>query len=151
MRTNLAAIAIVFWAVGCSGNISPSPTPGGMDNVIANIVLQDVTVLNLRSGDAGCPTSSLHDNAAQLTLVIGDQSASHEVYLLRWKNQAEYDEAADAFNTCLAEYRALNPTMTVNAINSPPWRVYGPSLNGPIGAIIFNALLAAGGGLSPSP
>jgi hypothetical protein len=135
--------------VGCSGISAPSPTPGSMDDVIANIVLQDVTVLNLTSGDAGCPTSSLHDNAAHLTLVIGDQSASHEVYLLRWRNQREYDEAFDDFNACLNEFRAFNGS--VSAINSPPWRVYGPSLNGPIGQIVFNALLATGGGLSPSP
>lgn len=151
MRTNLAAIAIVFWAAGCSGNISPSPTPGGMDDVIANIVLQDVRVLNLTSGDAGCPTSTLHDNAVHLTLVIGAQSASHEVYLLRWKNQAQYDDAADDFATCLEEFRALNPAAPVSAINSPPWRVYGPSLNGPIGPIMLNALRGAGGGAPPSP
>lgn len=133
-------------AVGCSGSITPSPTPGSMDDVIANIVLQDVTVLRLTSGDSGCPTSSLHDNAVHLTLVIGDQSASHEVYLLRWRNQAEYDEAAADFNACLEEYRALNPASAVTAINSPPWRAYGPSLNGPIGVILFNALQATGGG-----
>ena len=137
--------------VGCYGNSTPGPTPGSMDNVIANIVLQDVTVLRLTSGDAGCPTSSLHDNAAHLTLVIGDQSASHEVYLLRWKNQREFDDATADFAACLAEYRAVNPASTVTEITSPPWRAYGPSLNSPIGPIIFNALRAAGGGLSPSP
>lgn len=145
----LAAIVLVMAAAmvgGCYGNNTPGPTPGAMDDVIANIVLQDVTVLHLTSGDAGCPTSSLHDNAVHLTLVIGDQSASHEVYLLRWKNQAEYDDAADDFAACLEEFRALNPANPVSAINSPPWRVYGPSLNGPIGPIIFNALRAAGGG-----
>lgn len=151
MRTTLAVIALAFWAAGCYGNSAPTPTPGSMDDVIANIVLQDVRVLNPRSGDAGCPTSSLHDNAVHLTLVIGAQSASHEVYLLRWKNQREFDDAAADFTACLEEFRALNPTSTVSAINSPPWRVYGPSLNGPIGPIIFNALLAAGGGISPSP
>lgn len=137
--------------VGCYGNSGPGPTPGSMDDVIANIVLQDVTVLRLTSGDAGCPTSSLHDNAAHLTLVIGNQSASHEVYLLRWKNQREFDDATADFTACLDEFRALNPASTVSAINSPPWRVYGPSLDGPIGPILFNALRAAGGGLSPSP
>ena len=141
----LGLLATVFFS-GCYGNNPPGPTPGSMDDVIANIVLQDVTVLNLTSGDPGCPTSSLHDNAVHLTLVIGAQSASHEVYLLRWKNQAEYDEALNDFTACLDEYRALNPTMPVGVINSPPWRVYGPSLNGPIGPILFNALQGAGGG-----
>jgi hypothetical protein len=144
------ALGLPLLVGGCYGNSGPGPTPGSMDNVIANIVLQDVTVHRITSGDAGCTTTMLHDNAVHLTLVIGDQSASHEVYLLRWKNQAEYDEAVDDFTACLEEYRALNPSAPVSAINSPPWRVYGPSLNGPIGPIIFNALLAAGGGITSS-
>ena len=139
-------ILVALLAAGCYGDTGPRPTPGSMDDVIANIVLQNVTVLHLTSGDAGCPTSTLHDNAVHLTIVIGAQSASHEVYLLRWRNQAEYDEAVDDFTACLGEYRALNPQMPVGVINSPPWRAYGPSLNGPIGPILFNALQAAGGG-----
>ena len=146
MRTTVAVIAIVFWAAGCYGAGAPSPTPGSMDDVIANIVLQDVRVLNLTSGDAGCPTSSLHDNAVHLTLVIGAQSASHEVYLLRWKNQRDFDVAEHDFATCVDEYRALHGGQVVGLLNSPPWRGYGPSLGGPIGAIVYNALRAAGGG-----
>jgi hypothetical protein len=151
MRAFLALVFAGLLVVGCYGNNSPGPTPGAMDDVIANIVLQDVTVLHLTSGDAGCPSSALHDNAVHLTLVIGNQSASHEVYLLRWKNQGDFDAAAADFNACLEEYRALNPAAPVSAINSSPWRAYGPSLNGPIGPIIFNALRSAGGSLSPSP
>jgi hypothetical protein len=116
-----------------------------MDDVIANVVLQDVRVLNLTSGDAGCPTSSLHDNAVHLTLVIGAQSASHEVYLLRWKNQADFDAAEHDFATCVDEYRALHGGQVVGLLSSSPWRGYGPSLDGPIGVILYNALRAAGG------
>lgn len=146
-RTRLtAALGLALLVVGCYGNTGPGPTPGSMDDVIANIVLQDVTVLRLTSGDAGCPSSPLHANAVHLTLVIGSQSASHEVYLLRWRKPADYDGAVADFTACLDEFRALNPTAVVSVINSPPWRVYGPSLNGPIGPILFNALRAAGGG-----
>lgn len=145
MKAFTAMLVAASLLVGCYGNTAPGPTPGSMDDVIANIVLQDVTVLHLTSGDAGCPTSSLHDNAVHLTLVIGSQSASHEVYLLRWKNQAEFDEAADDFSSCVEEYRALNPAFRVATVDVPPWRAYGPSLDGPIGVVVFNALQAAGG------
>jgi hypothetical protein len=151
MRAFMVVVLAASLVIGCYGNATPGPTPGSMDDVIANIVLQDVTVLHLTSGDAGCPTSSLHDNAVHLTLVIGAQSASHEVYLLRWKNQAEFDDGADDFAECVDEYRALNPALQVGTLDSAPWRAYGPSLSGPIGVIVFNALRAAGGGLSPSP
>jgi hypothetical protein len=146
VRTLLALATLATLVVGCYGNATPGPTPGSMDDVIANIVLQDVTVLHLTSGDAGCPNSSLHDNAVHMTLVIGAQSASHEVYLLRWKNDAEYGAAEQAFLSCVEEYRVLNPTMRVATLYAPPWRAFGPSLEGPIGVIVFNALRAAGGG-----
>jgi hypothetical protein len=146
----MALVLAASLVMGCYGDNTPGPTPGSMDDVIANIVLQDVTVLHLTSGDAGCPTSSLHDNAVHLTLVVGAQSASHEVYLLRWKNQAEFDGGANDFAACVDEYRALNPAQQVDTLDSSPWRAYGPSLSGPIGAIVFNALRAAGGG-TPQP
>ena len=139
-------VAIALSVGGCYGNNAPGPTPGSMDDVIANIVLQDVTVLHLTSGDPGCPTSSLHDNAVHLTLAIGAQSTANEVYLLRWKNQAELDDGADDFAACVDEYRALNSTLQVGTLDSAPWRAYGPSLSGPIGVIVFNALRGAGGG-----
>ena len=121
-----------------------------MDDVIANIVLQDVTVLHLTSGDAGCPTSSLHDNAAHLTLAIGAQSASHEVYLLRWKNQREFDEAATDFASCLSEFKALNPSAGATEIDAYPWRAYGSGWTTQLGTILANALYATGGA-TPAP
>ena len=122
-----------------------------MDDVIADIVLQDVTVLHLTSGDAGCPTSSLHDNAVHLTVVIGAQNASHEVYILNWKNQAKYDAAASDFGACLSEYSALNPDASVSEVDAFPWRTYGPGWTPQLRTIIANALATAGGGVTPSP
>jgi hypothetical protein len=145
----LAAVALLAAALsvgGCYGDSGAGPTPGAMDDVIANIVLQDVTVLHLTSGDAGCPTSSLHDNAVHLTVAIGAQSASHEIYLLRWKNQRDFDAAAADFAACGSEYLALNPGAQVGFIEASPWRAYGPFWTAQINEIVLNALRAAGGG-----
>ena len=132
--------------VGCYGNTTPGPTPGSMDDVIANIVLQDVTVLHLTSGDPGCTTPTLHDNAVHATVVIGSQSASHDVYVLNWKNQARFDEAANDFAACLEEIRASSPGTVVTEVDAHPWRAYGSGWTPQLRQIIENALRTAGGG-----
>jgi hypothetical protein len=148
----LAALVVLATVLvgGCYGDSGPGPTPGEMDDVIAAIVLQDVTVLHLTSGDAGCPTSALHDNAVHLTLVIGAQNASHEVYLLRWKNQAAFDNAASDFASCVSEFKAGNPSAGVSQLAAYPWRVYGPGWTPQLSTILTNALYDTGGA-TPAP
>lgn len=144
-------VALVLSVGGCYGDSGPGPTPGEMDDVIANIVLQNTTVLHLTSGDAGCPTSALHDNAVHLTVVIDAQNASHEVYLLRWKNQAAFDAAQTDFAACVSEFTAANPGASVTQLDEFPWRAYGPGWTTQLSAILTNALRAAGGGATPAP
>lgn len=147
-----ALLATALSIGGCYGNSGPGPTPGSMDDVIANIVLQDVTVLHLTSGDPGCPTSALHDNAVHLTVAIGAQSASHEIYLLRWKNRADFDAAGPNFAACVSEFKAANPSAGVSELDAYPWRAYGPGWTTQLNTILNNALRASGGGEpSPSP
>lgn len=147
-----ALLAAALSVGGCYGDSGPGPTPGAMDDVIANIVLQDVTVLHLTSGDPGCPTLSLHDNAVHLTVAIGAQSASHEIYLLRWKNQRDFDAAGGDFASCVSEFNAANPSAGVSQFDSFPWRAYGPGWTTQLSTILTNALRAAGGGAaSPTP
>lgn len=124
---------------GCYGDSGPGPTPGTMDDVIAAIVLQNITVLHLISGDAGCSTSSLHENAVHLTAVIGAQDASHEVYLLNWKNQATFDAAANDFAACQSEYETLHPGAALTELDAYPWRAYGPGWT----PELYNKLAAA--------
>lgn len=140
----MALVALLV--TGCYGDSGPGPTPGTMDDVIANIVLQDVTILHLTSGDAGCSVATLHDNAVHATVVIGAQSASHEVYVLNWKNQARFDSAADSFGACLDEVRAANPGGIVAEVDAYPWRAYGPGWTPQLRQIVENALIASGGG-----
>lgn len=145
-RAPALLLVLALASAGCAYLSDPGPTPGAMDDVIANLVLRDVTVLRLVSGDPGCPTSSLTDNAVHLTLVIGAQSASHEVYLLRWKNQATFDANAAAFTDCVAEFQALNPGFQTSRLEVTPWRAYGPAWPAQLQIILEQSLRAAGGG-----
>lgn len=126
---------------GCGSGPGPTATPGSLDDVLAALVLQDVTILHLTSGDPGCPASALHSNAVHLVLVIGAQSASHDVYLLRWRDQADYDAAASLFSDCTTEYGALH-NAPYGAVVVPPWRAYGPFWTAQLETIVVNALSA---------
>lgn len=143
-RLSALALLLALGLVGCGAFQAPAATPAAMDDVIANLVLRDVTVLRLVSGDPGCPTSSFQDNAVHLTLVVGAQSASHEVYLLRWKNQAAFDANASTFDDCVAEFQALG--MGTSRLDVSPWRAYGPTWPAQLQTILEQSLRAAGGG-----
>ncbi|MEP7379410.1 MAG: hypothetical protein ABI725_07620 [Chloroflexota bacterium] len=150
----LAPLAVLVLAVavgGCYGDTGPGPTPGTMDDVIGAIVLQEITVLHLTSGDAGCSTTSLHENAVHMTLVIGAQSASHEVYFFNWKNQAKYDAAAGDFAACMSEFKTSNQSSEVTELDAYPWRAYGPGWTPQLYTKLANALTSVHGQVSTSP
>ena len=113
------------------GGTTPTPSPGNMDDVIANLVLQGVTVHRLTSGDAGCPDTaggSVHDNAVYLEVAIGNQSALHRIHLLRWRRPADFEAGKAAFDACIEEYKALNPGVDVSTLEVGPVACLRPGL-----------------------
>jgi hypothetical protein len=94
--------------------------------------------------------ASLHENAVHMTLVIGAQSASHEVYLLNWKNQAKYDAAAQDFAACMSEFKTHNPGAGVTELDAYPWRAYGPGWTPQLYTKLANALTSVDGQVSPT-
>jgi hypothetical protein len=131
---------LLFAVLGCYGDDGPGPTPGTMDDVIGAIVLQGITVQHLVSGDAGCSTASLHEDAVHMTLVIGEQTAlPYEVYFFNWNSQKKYDAAASDFSACMSEYLSHNPTVHLTELDAFPWRAYGPAWT----PELYNKLAAA--------
>lgn len=124
----------------------PAPSPGTMDDVIAALVLRRVTIHRLVSGDPGCPSSDLQSNAVKLEVSIGDRSASHEIYLLRWRRSSHFADSAQAFADCVVEYQSRNPQQSVSQVESEPWRAYGPGWPPDLGPLILDALRSEGGG-----
>jgi hypothetical protein len=147
----LIAIAAAL-LIGCSGTSMPPPSPGNMDDVIAAFVRRGVTVHRIVSGDAGCPSQPLHDNAVHLEVAVGAQSALKHVYLFRWRKPADFAAAADAFGRCVVEYSASNPGAEATQLHLAPWRAYGP-WDPQLRSIVEGALRANGGVelSSPSP
>lgn len=146
MRTVAAAVLALAILIGCGGSQPPTPTPGTLNDVIANLVLRGANVHNLVSGDPGCPTSALHDNALSLEVALGNQSALHQIYLFRWRRASDFDAAAQAFADCVAEYEALHPGVEVGQLESSPWRAYGTLWTDELETIVRDAVLATEGG-----
>ncbi len=142
----LISLLLALTVAACGNFTAPIPTPGTMDDVIAGLVLRGVTVHRLVSGNAGCPSSELHNNAVMLEVSIDDRSATHAIYLLRWRRASDYAGSAQAFADCVAEYQALNPGQTVSRVESEPWRAYGPGWPPDLAPRLLDALRAAGGG-----
>lgn len=143
----MVALALLLATLlGCGGEQILSPTPGSMDDVLANLVLRGATVHRLVSGDAGCPSSTLHDNAVYMEVALGQQSALHPIYLIRWRRASDYTAGAADFADCVAEYQALHPEAQVGQLESEPWRAYGPFWNEMLESTLRDALRTAGGG-----
>ena len=140
----MALVAVLLTA--CGVFTAPAPTPAEMDDVIAQLVLRGATIHRLVSGDAGCPSSGLHDNAVHMEISLDTQSATHEIYLLRWRRPSDYDAAAQAFTDCVTEYGSLNAGQVVSQVDSNPWRAYGPGWTPQLQQTLVDALHAAGGG-----
>ncbi len=148
-KPHAVMLLVASLVLAACGGATPTPSPGNMDDVIANLVLQGVTVHRLTSGDAGCPNTagdSVHDNAVYLEVAIGSQSVLHRIHLLRWRRPADYEAGQAAFDACIAEFKALNPGVAVSTLEAAPWRAYGPGWNEMLRSILDSALRATGGG-----
>ncbi len=143
----VAVLALLAFAtVACGSFTAPSATPEEMDDVIANLVLRGASIHNPVSGDAGCPSSDLHNNAVRFDVSLGTRSATQQVYLLRWRRTSDFDAGAQAFAECVAEYHALHPNVQLSTLELNPWRAYGPGWSIELGQVISDALAASGGG-----
>jgi len=145
MRAAALALSALL-VVSCGSLEAPAPTPQEMDDVIANLVLLGASIHNPVSGDAGCPNSDLHNNALRFDIALGSQSATRQVYLMRWRRTSDFDAGAQAFAECVAEYHALHPDQQLSTLELNPWRAYGPGWPIELGQVISDALAASGGG-----
>lgn len=144
----LAALALAaLLIIGCGSGpiVAPTPTAAAMDDVIAALVLRRLTIHSLVSGDPGCPSSELHSNAVRMEVAIDDRSATHAIYLLRWRRTDDYAGSAQAFADCVAEFEALNPGQTVSQVESDPWRAYGPGWAPDLAPRLLDAFRSVGG------
>jgi len=137
-RTALVALLVA----GCYASPGPSPV-GGIEEVIANLVLRGVTVTSSVSGDAGCSDPTLHDNAVHLS--VSYQGQSTDLFVLQWRRTSDFDAAAVAFADCVSDFRTHSPGSAVATVEAPPWRAYGKDPTGQFIPLLSAAIREAGG------
>ncbi|HVM30680.1 MAG TPA: hypothetical protein VM305_07945 [Candidatus Limnocylindrales bacterium] len=137
----LALLVGLILIAGCSGDGAPTPTPGGMDDVLPALALRGATVHQSVSGDAGCPGSPLRSNAARLEISVAGDQQRYSVYLFRWRRPAHFEAAAQPFDQCLAEFLAQSDgEVPIDQVEAPPWRAYGPGWSEDVLVIVEDAL-----------
>ena len=136
------SVLLALVVTGCYSSPGPSPV-GGIEEVIANLVLRGVTVTSSVSGDAGCSDPTLHDNAVHLSVAYQNQST--ELYVLQWRRTSDFDAAADAYANCVADFRSHNPGSSVATVDVPPWRAFGKDPTGEVIPLAAAAMREAGG------
>ena len=127
----LAALALALLLAGCYGG-STGPTPGDMVDVLGELSAHGVTMTDTVAGDAGCPDQTLVDNARKLVVSFAPDEKTYTVYLFRWLNNADYSEAAQAFDSCVVSYQSSNAGSSVDKVDLSPWRAYGPDWTQPL-------------------
>jgi hypothetical protein len=148
-RWPISALLAALLVTGCGNTAGPTPTPtaGDMSAVLAALALNGATVREVVSGDAGCPGSQLHSNAARLELTIAGDEQAYQVFLVRWRRPADFEAAAQAFSDCVDEYAAQTEgEVVIEGLEIAPWRAYGPAWSEELAATVENALRDAGGG-----
>lgn len=142
----LAAVALLLAVAlplaGCGSLGAPTPTPGGLGDVIAALVLRGVTVHQHVAGDAGCPASALHDNAVRLTVSMAAEATRSDVHVFRWRRQADFDAEADAFAACIAAQQQAGSDV-LSTVEESPFRAYGFGWSDELRTAVAEALRAA--------
>ena len=137
------SLLVVLALVGCSGVTTPTPPPGGFQDIVASLVLRGATITDQVAGDAGCTDPTLYGNALRLDVQMPGDAGSRPVHLLGWRRPGDYDAAGPAFAACLATYDAADPASEVTTVEAPPWRAFGRDWSAELRSAVEQALMEA--------
>jgi hypothetical protein len=137
----IAGLLLFVLVAACGGAGSPTPTPGGMNDVMPALVLRGATIHDTVSGDGGCPSVPLHPNAARIEMTVADDESRYVVYLFRWRRPADFTAAAQPFEECLDEFAGqVDGEVLIDVVDAPPWRAYGAGWSEEVRLLIDEAL-----------
>jgi hypothetical protein len=156
MRRSALAVLVV-WATlvtACGpggdptgGPAAPTPTPGGMGEVLPALALRGARIQQTVGNDPGCPGSALRSNAVRIELAVAGDENTHVIYLFRWRRPGQFDAASQAFADCVDQFSAgIEGEVPVETVEVPPWRAYGPGWSDEVRLLLEEALLDLAGG-----
>lgn len=137
-------LSLLVVAAACADGAAPTPTPRDFTAVLESLALRGATIHLAVAGDSGCPALPLHSNAVRLELTLQQDGEDYQIYLFRWRRQAHFEAAAEAFVECLDQY-ASSVAVDVDAIELAPWRAFGPAWTDELRTALSGAVRAAGG------
>ncbi|MDP8905550.1 MAG: hypothetical protein M3N29_09630 [Chloroflexota bacterium] len=128
----------------CGGVASPTPSPADLGGVLNALASRGATINQVVGGDAGCPDSTLHSNAARIGLRVDGRD--YEIHLFRWRRAADFEAATAAFDECVAAYAAGTSSVSIEVVAVPPWRAFGSGWSRQVTETVREALQAAAAG-----
>ncbi len=118
-----AAVAVMLAACNPAGVAAPSPTPadfGGISQVLQN---RGLTILDVVSGDAGCPGSDLAKTAISFEASGLDQAAPVQVYLYIFHDHDTWVRRSTDVGGCAQSY--VTDPSTYESLAISPYVVSG--------------------------
>ena len=138
-------VLVAVIASGC-GYLSASPAAGGgMDDIVAALVVRGAAISDQVAGDPGCSDRSLFSNAVRLDVRMPAEALSSPVYIFGWRRQSDYDAASSAFTNCVSEFGERTGAERIDQIGVSPWRAYGPDWPPALKDAVSAALTEAAG------
>ncbi len=132
-------VLIAGLVAGCTtSSVPPMPTPADFGGLSQVLQARGVTILNVVSGDAGCPNPSLARTAIAFTASGLDQATAVPVYLYVFNDHAAFVRRSTDVGSCAQSY--VTDPQTYESLAISPYVLSG---QGPW-APSFKAQLLAG-------
>jgi hypothetical protein len=146
LRRVTIGLLLACIVAACSGPIGPTPTPGGMGDVLPALALRGATVHDVVAGDSGCTQGQLHTNAARIELSVAGDESRYQVYLFRWRRPADFEASAQPFRDCVDEFLAdADGEVPLDVVEAAPWRAYGAGWSEEARGLVEEALTSLAG------
>ena len=102
----ILAVAVAFGLAACSpaGQGKPVPTPADFGGISQVLQSRGLTILDVRSGDAGCPDTDLTKTAISFQASGIDQTTPVEVYLYIFHDHDTFVRRSTDVGTCAQAY-----------------------------------------------
>jgi hypothetical protein len=109
---------------GCTTSSSPlAPTPADFGGITQVLRARGINVVDVVSGDAGCPDTDLAKAAIHFRMSGLDQATQVDAYLYIFKDEAAFERRAGDVARCAQSY--VTDPATLESIDVSPYVVAG--------------------------
>jgi hypothetical protein len=154
LRTVLATCLVAAGVLaGCTTSNSPlAPTPADFGGISQVLRARGISIVDVVSGDAGCPDTNLARAAIRFRMSGLDQTSPVTAYLYVFGSQAAFERRASDVATCARSY--VTDPSGLESIDVSPYVVAGqgpwaPALRAQVRAGLTVAAGNGGNGSGP--